>query len=66
MLSSSPIKHLVVLMLSGRSFDHMLGFMRSENPAIDGLRVQPGCLGQPRAGQPKSGSRGGTEPAALR
>jgi phospholipase C len=33
----SPIKHLVVLMLENRSFDHMLGFMKSLNSAIDGL-----------------------------
>jgi phospholipase C len=33
----TPIKHLVVLMLENRSFDHMLGFMKSLNPAIDGL-----------------------------
>jgi phospholipase C len=34
---STQIKHLVVLMLENRSFDHMLGFMKSLNPAIDGL-----------------------------
>ena len=33
----TPIKHLVVLMLESRSFDHMLGFMKRDNPAIDGL-----------------------------
>ncbi|HEY4379092.1 MAG TPA: alkaline phosphatase family protein [Acidobacteriaceae bacterium] len=33
----TPIKHLVVLMLENRSFDHMLGFMKRDNPAIDGL-----------------------------
>jgi len=31
------VKHLVVLMLEGRSFDHMLGFLRSSNYPIDGL-----------------------------
>jgi phospholipase C len=31
------IKHLVVLMLENRSFDHMLGFMKSPGYAIDGL-----------------------------
>ena len=31
------IQHLVVLMLENRSFDHMLGFMKSDTYAIDGL-----------------------------
>jgi phospholipase C len=31
------VKHLVVLMLEGRSFDHMLGFLKSSTYAIDGL-----------------------------
>lgn len=31
------IKHIVVLMMSGRSFDHMLGGLKSINPQIDGL-----------------------------
>jgi len=31
------IKHLVVLMMENRSFDHMLGFMRSPSYGIDGL-----------------------------
>ena len=33
----TPIQHLVVLMLENRSFDHMLGFLKRDNPAIDGL-----------------------------
>jgi phospholipase C len=31
------LKHVVVLMMSGRSFDHMLGALHGDNPAIDGL-----------------------------
>jgi phospholipase C len=31
------IEHLVVLMLENRSFDHMLGFLKSPSYAIDGL-----------------------------
>ena len=31
------IKHLAVLMMENRSFDHMLGFVRSEDYPIDGL-----------------------------
>jgi len=33
----SPIKHVVVLMLENRSFDHMLGWLHLENAEIDGL-----------------------------
>ena len=34
---SAIIKHLVVVMMENRSFDHMLGFMKSATYAIDGL-----------------------------
>ena len=30
------LKHVVVLMMENRSFDHMLGALHSVNPAIDG------------------------------
>jgi phospholipase C len=33
----TPITRLVVLMLENRSFDHMLGFLKKTNPAINGL-----------------------------
>jgi phospholipase C len=33
----TQIQRLVVLMLENRSFDHMLGFLKRDNPAIDGL-----------------------------
>src|SRR5262249_22444721 len=32
-----PIQHLVVLMLENRSFDHMMGFLRSDTYKIEGL-----------------------------
>jgi len=32
------IKHIVVLMLENRSFDHMLGFLQSDQYAIEGLQ----------------------------
>ena len=38
------LKHLVVLMMENRSFDHMLGGLCKENDAIDGLarrRIEP-------------------------
>jgi phospholipase C len=31
------LKHIVVLMMENRSFDHMLGALRAEDPTIDGL-----------------------------
>ena len=34
---STAIQRLVVLMLENRSFDHMLGFLKRGNPAINGL-----------------------------
>jgi len=34
----TQITRLVVLMLENRSFDHMLGFLKQTNPAINGLK----------------------------
>lgn len=34
MAANSKIKHIIVLMMENRSFDHMLGLMKLENPAI--------------------------------
>jgi len=39
-LSSDPIRHVVVLMLENRSFDHMLGALRGFNNDIDGVDPQ--------------------------
>lgn len=33
----NPIKHLLVLMMENRSFDHYLGWLKEQNPNIDGL-----------------------------
>lgn len=35
--SASPIKTVVVLVMENRSFDHMLGWMKRLNPAINGV-----------------------------
>ena len=35
---SDPIKHVVVLMMENRSFDHLLGGMSQVDPEIDGVR----------------------------
>ena len=34
---ASPFKHLVVLMMENRSFDHMLGYLKSPDYPIEGL-----------------------------
>lgn len=36
-LPSDPIKHVVVLMLENRSFDHMLGGITRLDPSVDGV-----------------------------
>src|ERR1700676_5045194 len=36
MSTNRKIEHVVVLVLENRSFDHMLGYLRSQNPKIDG------------------------------
>ena len=39
------LQHIVVLMMENRSFDHMLGSLKAENPAIDG--VDPNTFSNP-------------------
>lgn len=44
------LKHIVVLMMENRAFDHMLGALRATNPAIDGLvgsETNPDSTGVP-------------------
>ncbi len=36
-LCTTPIKNVIVLMEENRSFDHMLGHLKNDNPEIDGL-----------------------------
>lgn len=43
--TADPIKHVVVLALENRSFDHMLGACQAVKPEIEG--ISPG--GQPRS-----------------
>ncbi|KAL9661354.1 hypothetical protein QQ045_026178 [Rhodiola kirilowii] len=37
LISASPIKTIVVIVMENRSFDHMLGWMKSINPEINGV-----------------------------
>jgi len=34
---TSPIKHVIILMMENRSFDHLLGWLHTDHPDIDGL-----------------------------
>ena len=49
---TDPIKHIVVLMLENRSFDHMLGSMKSLYPTLDGINAM-----QPFVNLDKNGNR---------
>ena len=43
-VSAGNIEHVIVLMLENRSLDHMLGFLKQQNPDVDGcLPDQNGC-----------------------
>src|SRR5678815_4990066 len=46
----AKVEHVVVLMLENRSFDHVLGWLKSEDPRIDGLsgsESNPVLVGSP-------------------
>lgn len=59
---SDPIKHVIVLMLENRSFDHALGCMQNKYPALEGIP----SVGQPRTNPDKSGTPYPQEPSAGR
>jgi phospholipase C len=47
---TTKVQHIVVLMMENRSFDHMLGGLKQQNPAIDGLtgnETNPDTTGEP-------------------
>ncbi len=49
------LKHIVVLMMENRSFDHMLGSLKATNPSIDGVDGtfwNPDTMGNPVYEQP--------------
>src|SRR5262249_15223837 len=51
------LKHIVVLMMENRSFDHMLGALKKEDARIDGLNgneSNPGIDGKPVTVQKKA------------
>jgi phospholipase C len=59
------LKHIVVLMMENRSFDHMLGALKSDDPRIDGLtggEMNPDITGTPVFVEPKAAFQGQLDP----
>jgi phospholipase C len=59
------LKHIVVLMMENRSFDHMLGSLKAVNPKIDGVAngfTNPDANGNPVQPLPKADFQGQLEP----
>ena len=59
------LKHIVVLMMENRSFDHMLGALQAKNPAIDGLtghETNPDATGVPVTVSPNATYQGELDP----
>ena len=51
------LKHVVVLMMENRSFDHMLGALKAQYPSIDGLtgnETNPDTTGAQVSVQPQA------------
>jgi phospholipase C len=61
----NALRHVVVLMMENRSFDHMLGALQAENPKINGLSGQESNLGtdnEPAKVQPEAAYQGQLDP----
>ena len=59
------LKHIVVLMMENRSFDHMLGYLKQDWPALEGLNgneTNPDTNGQPQSVQPTAAPQGELDP----
>jgi phospholipase C len=59
------LKHVVVLMMENRSFDHMLGALHTEYPAIDGLvgnETNPDSTGVPATVAPNAAYQSQLDP----
>ena len=59
------LRHIVVLMMENRSFDHMLGALKAENPAINGLtgnETNPDTTNEPAKVQPLAQFQGQFDP----
>ncbi|HXN49412.1 MAG TPA: alkaline phosphatase family protein, partial [Bryobacteraceae bacterium] len=59
------LKHVVVLMMENRSFDHMLGVLHAEDPRINGLtgnESNPDTTNEPVQVQPTAAFQGELDP----
>src|SRR5580704_1668789 len=59
------LKHIVVLMMENRSFDHMLGYLKQDWPALDGLNgneTNPDTNGALQSVQPVAAAQGELDP----
>jgi phospholipase C len=59
------LKHIVVLMMENRSFDHMLGYLKQDWPAIDGLNgneTNPDTNGVLQSVQPTAAAQSELDP----
>src|ERR1051326_5411943 len=59
------LKHLVVLMMENRSFDHMLGSLKAQDPRINGLTGNESNLdttNEPAKVQPQAKFQGQFDP----
>jgi len=59
------LKHIVVLMMENRSFDHMLGYLKQDWPALNGLKgdeTNPDNAGQDQSVQPTAAAQGELDP----
>jgi len=59
------LKHIVVLMMENRSFDHMLGYLKQDWPALEGLtgtETNPDTNGQLQSVQPTAAAQGELDP----
>lgn len=60
---AAQIKHLIVLMMENRSFDHMLGFLKSDQYPINGVRGTES--NRDSSGEPVRVSQGARDSADL-
>jgi len=59
------LKHIVVLMMENRSFDHMLGYLKAQDPRIDGVdgtQTNPDPNGTQAPVQPLAAPQGQLDP----
>lgn len=59
------LRHVVVLMMENRSFDHMLGALQAENPLINGIsgkETNPDTENEPAPVKPEAAFQGQLDP----